>query len=483
MSRSFLFLLIFVSTLLIVTTGLFSCANIIPPTGGPRDSLSPVLIKATPDDSTTHFNTNKITLNFDEYVTIDNPQDNIIVWPNPVKPPTIESKLRTVTIKLRDSLEKNTTYTILFNKGLKDVNEGNADTSFTYIFTTGNKLDKNVIRGKVILAETGKIDSTLIVVLQTNLSDTAIKKTPPRYYARLNRNGNFRFFNLPADTFNVFVVPNDYTKRYDDSTKMFAFLNKPLFVKDTSTAPVTLYAYEEYKPKDKSITANTSKNVPNSTSKSSTKRKRNKDSTLKVSADFENGKQDFLKPLTLTFSDTLQGFDTGKFHLMDTLFKPMNGLQFSQDSTNTKLIINYKWKENTLYKLIIEKDAASDSLGNTITKNDTLSFSTLRESDYGSLRIIFQNVDTSKHPVFELIQNEKIVQTAPITSYQWYERYIRPGEYEMRVLFDTNRNGKWDAGSYEKRTQPEVVQSAKNRSGGSKINIRGNWDNEENVSL
>ncbi len=462
---------------------MFSCANIIPPTGGPRDSLPPVLIKATPNDSSTHFNTNKITLNFDEYVTIDNPQDNIIVWPNPVKPPTIEGKLRTVTIKLRDSLEKNTTYTILFNKGLKDVNEGNADTSFTYVFSTGNKLDKNVIRGKVVLAETGKIDSTLIVVLQTNLSDTTIKKTPPRYYAKLNRNGNFRFFNLPTDTFNIFVVPNDYTKRYDDSTKMFAFANKPLFVKDSTTAPVTLYAYEEYKPKDKSIAANTSKNVPNTNSKSSTKRKRNKDSTLKVSPDFENGKQDFLKPLTLTFSDTLESYDTSKFYLTDTLYKRLNGLQFSQDSTNTKLIINYKWKENTLYKLILEKGAASDSIGNTITKNDTLSFSSLRESDYGSVRINFQNVDTSKHPVLQLIQNEKIVEAVPITSYQWYQRFIHPGEYELRVLFDTNRNGKWDAGSYEKKTQPEVVQSVKTRSGTSKINIRSNWDNEENVSL
>ncbi|MDQ2751901.1 MAG: Ig-like domain-containing protein [Bacteroidota bacterium] len=483
MSRSFLFLFIFISFLIIITTGLFSCANIIPPSGGPRDSLPPVLIKATPNDSSVHFNTNKITLNFDEYVTIDNPQDNIIVWPNPVKQPTIESKLRTVTIKLRDSLEKNTTYTILFGKGLKDVNEGNADTSFNYVFTTGSKLDKNVIRGKVILAETGKIDTTLLVVLQTNLSDTAIKKIAPRYYARLNRGGNFRFFNLPADTFNIFVVPNDYTKRYDDSTKMFAYLNKPLYVKDTSTAPVTLYAFEEYKPKDKSITANTSKNVTTNSSKASAKRKRNKDSTLKVTADFENGKQDFLKPLTLTFSDTLQSFDTGKIHLTDTLYQQMNGLHFSQDSTLTKLIINYKWKENTIYKLIIEKDAASDSLGKTITKNDTLSFSTLRESDYGSLRINFQNVDTSKHPVLLLLQNEKIVESAPITSYQWYQKYIRPGEYEMRVLFDTNRNGKWDAGSYEKKTQPEVVESVKTISRANKINLRGNWDNEENVSL
>ncbi len=483
MSRSILLFFYFIFFSIIIIACYTSCANIIPPTGGPRDSLPPVLIKAIPNDSTLHFNTNKIILNFDEYVTIDNPQNNVIIWPNPTKQPVIESKLRTVTIKLKDSLEKNTTYTILFGRGLKDVNEGNADSSFNYVFTTGSKLDKNVIKGKVLLAETGKIDTTLLVVLQTNLSDTAIKKTPPRYYAKLNGKGNFRFYNLPTDTFNIFVVPNDYTKRYDDSTKLFAFLNKPLFVKDTSTPALTLYAYEEFKEKGKKNAAYTSKTDAGNASKASAKKKKNKDSTLKVSPDFENGKQDFLKPLSLTFSDTLESFDTGKFHLTDTLYKPIPGLQFSQDTTNTKLFLNHQWKENTPYKLIIEKDAAKDSAGNTITKNDTLSFTTLRESDYGSIRFQFQNVDTSKHPVLELIQNEKIVQSVPITSYQWYQKFIRPGDYELRVLFDTNRNGVWDAGSYDKKREPEIVQSVKTRSGASKITIRTNWDNEENVSF
>src|SRR3954465_15192650 len=99
-------LLLFCTMLCMVWMGT-SCANIIPPTGGPRDSLPPVLVTATPKDSTLQFKTNKITLSFDEYVQVDNPTENLVIWPNPKVQPVISSKLRTVTIMLKDTLEPN----------------------------------------------------------------------------------------------------------------------------------------------------------------------------------------------------------------------------------------------------------------------------------------------------------------------------------------------------------------------------------------
>lgn len=480
--RSLLFSLILFIFLFVLLLGSYSCANIIPPTGGPRDSLPPVMVKATPADSTVNFKDNKITLEFDEYVTVDNPQDNVVIWPNPVKPPVIESKLHTVTIKLKDSLEPNTTYTINFGRGLKDVNEGNTDSSFHYVFSTGSKLDHNVIKGKVILAETGKIDTTLIVVLQTNLTDSSIEKNPPRYYAKLDGKGNFRFYNLPTDTFNVFVLPNDYTKKYDDSTKMFAFINQPLLVKDSTTKPFTLYAYQEYKATDKKSSSGAGKTSIATSAKTIAKKKKNADTTIKVSAELNNSRQDFLKNLHLVFSDTLQSFDSSRFHFTDTNYTPLADFQLIPDTTHTRLSLAYKWKPNTPYKLVIDKDAVKDSAGFGLAKNDTLSFFTLRESDYGSILMRFQNLDTSKHPVLELIQDDKIVISVPLTSYQWNRKFILPGDYELRMLYDTNQNGVWDAGSYKDRRQPEVVQQIKLKTG-TKVTLRSNWDNEVNVTL
>ncbi len=483
MRQLFVPALFFVCALCLLSGWFSSCANIIPPTGGPRDSFPPVLMRATPKDSTLHFKDNKITLEFDEYITVDNPQDNVVIWPNPVKPPVIEGKLRNVTIKLKDSLEPNTTYTINFGRGIKDVNESNSDSSFSYVFSTGNQLDHHEIRGKVLLAETGKLDTTLLVVLQNNLADSAIEKMPPRYYAKLDGKGNFRFYNLPADTFRVFVVPNDYTKRYDDSTKLFAFLSKPLILSNAEAQPVTLYVYQEYKATEKrGTTSTTSKSSSAAGSKSSSKKKKDADSTLKVSAELDNGKQDILKGLSLVFSDTLQSFDSSKFHFTDTNYVALSPVHLTPDTTNTRLKLSYAWKENTAYKLIIEQDAIRDSTGRTLARNDTLSFTTLRESDYGSILMRFQNLDTSKHPVLQLVQNDKIVQSVPLTSYQWKQKFILPGDYELRMLYDANRNGVWDAGSYLEKRQPEVVQEIKLKTA-NKVTIRSNWDNEVNVSL
>ena len=482
MTRSYAFSITVIFLFVLVWLLGNSCANIVPPTGGPRDSLPPVLIKATPNDSAKHFTAGKITLEFDEFVTVDNAQQNVIIWPNPKTQPVIESKLRTITIRLKDSLEKNITYTINFGKSLKDVNEGNADSSFSYVFTTGNRLDNNVLKGNVKLAETGKTDTTLIVVLHTNLSDTAIQKTPPRYYTKLDGKGNFRFFNLPSDTFAVFVVPNDFTKRYDDSTKLFAFLKQPVLVNDTGTAPVTLYAYQEYTGKEIKPGSASRETGVTANGKSSARRKTGADTTLKVAANLNNGKQDFQKNLELTFSDTLQRFDSAKFHLTDTNYVALAGVKLELDTAGDKLILTYRWQENTPYKLVIEKDAVADSSGFTLAKNDSLSFTTLRESDYGSMLMQFQNLDTARHPVLELVQNEKIVQYVPLTSYRWYQKFILPGDYELRVLYDTNGNGVWDAGNYNTKQEPEVVEEISPK-GNKKISVRANWDNEFNITL
>lgn len=453
-----------------------SCANIIPPTGGPKDTLPPVLLLASPKDSSLQFKNNKITLNFDEYVTVDNPTENVVVWPNPKIAPEITSKLRTVTIKLKDTLEPNTTYTINFGKSLKDVNEGNADSAFRYVFSTGNKLDKNKLSGKVLLAQTGRPDSTLIVVLQQNLNDTAIEKLPPRYYTKVDSKGNFYFYNLPADTFNVYAVPNDYTKRYDDSTKVFAFLNNPVYLKDTG-AKVNLYAYAEFKAEErKTGLPNTNRNVPKKGPK------KVEDSTLKVTNSLDNDKQDFLSDLVLTFSDTLKTFDSAKFHLTDTNFVPLPGMHIKFDTVATKLDVSFPWKTNTAYVLTLDSNAVADSSGRILASNDTTKFETMKESDYGSIRIRFQNLDTARHPVLQIIQNNEIIEAVPLTSYEWYRKFYKPGDYDLRMLYDTNRNGVWDPGDYKTKKQPEIVQSVTTKAGGT-ISVKANLDKEYNITL
>jgi hypothetical protein len=94
------FLAIVIVVLSIFSTGT-GCANMAPPTGGPRDSLPPGVIQITPKDSALSFNSKKIIFTFDEYVQVDEVQKNVIFNPTPKINPTVESKLKTVLVTIR----------------------------------------------------------------------------------------------------------------------------------------------------------------------------------------------------------------------------------------------------------------------------------------------------------------------------------------------------------------------------------------------
>lgn len=432
------------------------CAVMIPPNGGPKDSLPPVLMQAVPELSTTNFNTNKIVLNFDEYVELKGMQDNLIVSPLPKSNPVVDYKLKTVTIKLRDSLKPNTTYTLDFGNGLVDVNEGNALKGFTYVFSTGKYIDSNRISGNVMLAETGVYDSTLIAVLYSNLNDTAVLKTKPKYMARVDSKGNFKFQHLPDSTYNVFVMPNEYSKRYDDTTKMFAFMDSSIHA-STNPVPLKLFAYQEAKKKEK---------------KPPEKKPEKKKLTFTTSLD--NYRQDLLsKSLTLTFSNKLKEANFNMVKITDTSYNTIINAVVIIDTALSRIVIKNQWKAADNLRLILNKKAATDTFGNNLEKNDTIKFVVGKEEEYGSLKIRFKNIDLNKNPVIQFLVNDLIVESKPLTGKDIFFKLFHPGEYDIRVLYDENKNGIWDPGNYKKHLQPETVQKFKN-----KIPVKANWDNE-----
>ena len=227
----------------ITTTFGPGCANIIPPQGGPKDSIPPKLVKATPGDSAKNFTGSRITFSFDEFVEVQNIQENLLVSPTPKTTPEVNGKLNTVTVKLKDALEPNTTYSLNFGDAIKDFNEGNIMKGFTYIFSTGRYIDSLELRGKVVLAETGKTDSTLVVMLHTSSDDSAVVKEKPRYVAKLDGKGNFVFKNLPPKKFYLYALKDESgTRLYSGDKQLFAFADKPITVQ-SNTETVTLYAY------------------------------------------------------------------------------------------------------------------------------------------------------------------------------------------------------------------------------------------------
>lgn len=438
------------------------CAQIGAPVGGPRDSISPVLLSAVPENSTINFTGKTIRLTFDEYIQIADIQKNLLVSPTPFINPDVNWKLRDVTIRLRDTMQPNTTYVIDLGNAIQDINENNPYRNYKYVFSTGNYIDSLTFSGDVQIAETGKADSTLIVLLYNDLDDSAVLKHKPRYITKLDSSGNFIFTNLPEGTYNVFALKDEGgQKYYSNKSYLFAFADSPVIVKE-NTNPVNLLASAAEPPATK----------PTGSSGSS------KSKSLQLAASISGGQQDLLTPMTLTSGTTLATFDSTKIQLTDTLYNTFPEAAYSVDTSRKIITISYPWQENTDYRLLLEDDFAIDSAGLKLAKADTLIFKSKKESDYGSIKVNFTNLDKFTNPVLQFVSNNKVVNSYALKSASLNIRLFNPGDYEMRILEDRNQNGVWDPGNYELKLQPEKVLFINQR-----INIRANWDNEKDIVL
>ena len=465
MKTSILFyvaVIIFTGISLLAGTG---CANIIPPQGGPRDSLPPRLVSANPPDSTTNFRGNRIVLTFDEFVDLQNVSQNLLFTPTFATNPVIDARLRTLTIRLRDTLEPNTTYTFNFGNAIKDINEGNVLPGFAYTFSTGPAFDTLSLRGNVVLAENGRVDTTMIVILHRNLVDSAVVKDRPRYITKLDANGNFTFRNLPAGTFAVYALGDAVGRRYTSRTTLFAFADTPIVTK-AGLAPLTLYAYRE----QPATTTSARLNIANINSA---------DRRLRYTTNLANSQQDLQKNLEMTFDIPLRLYDSNRLKLYrDSTYIPVVHNTFL-DSTRKILSLRTAWQEGRPYHLIMNRDFAEDTLGRRLLKTDTLSFTARPQSSYGSMNIRLRNVEPARNPVLQLVQNGNIVYSAPVRNDRVAVSLMNTGEYEMQILYDRNGNGKWDPGQFfGTKRQPELVRPLERR-----VTIKGGQAADIEVSL
>lgn len=130
---------------------IFSCAKRGSITGGLKDSISPSLSASFPENFNTNFKDKQIKLEFDEIVILKNIRKQLVISPpmkyEPLIIPTTASKY--ITIKIKDTLLPNTTYSFNFGQSITDNNEGNPLNQFKYVFSTGDYIDSLAIGGKV----------------------------------------------------------------------------------------------------------------------------------------------------------------------------------------------------------------------------------------------------------------------------------------------------------------------------------------------
>lgn len=459
MSRSNLLigvLLIFGGGWLVMTGG---CAQVGFPTGGIKDSIPPRLIRAIPANNSTGFQSRKIILQFDEYVEVKDLQRNLFISPPPKVNPLVSYNLRSVTIQLKDTPVPNTTYQIYFGDAIRDLNEGNALRDFNYVYSTGKTIDSLTLSGRVLLAETGLPDSTMVAMLYRNPDDSAVSKNKPDFIARLNGKGEFVFSHLPSGSFRLYALKDeDGSRNYNSKTELFAFYPKPLSIQGNEVLPV-FYAYAEEKSVKASVTG-----------------KPSPDNKLRVTGNLPDGVQGLDEPLVISFNNAPVKVDTPRIWLADSNYVRLKTL-FKWDSTRKRLSVQYAWQPGIQYHFIVAKEAVSDSLGNRLSKDDTLHFRSRKESDYGRVLLRFNPSSSDIPRVLHMVRGEEIVYSFPITGGTFSSKLILPGEYSLRILFDANTNGVWDPGNLSGGRQPEQTRTIQQR-----LSVRADWDNERDIS-
>ena len=109
--------------------------------------------------------------------------------------------------------------------------------------------------------------------------------------------------------------------------------------------------------------------------------------------------------MVVSVETALANYDTSKLLFADENFTRISAFQLVPDTTPTKLILKHQWIAGKKYNLVLQKDFAADSTGNSITRSDTLEFSSKREVDYGGVRINISNLDTNLRPICRYCSN------------------------------------------------------------------------------
>jgi uncharacterized protein (DUF2141 family) len=517
----------------IILLNTIQCAKRASPTGGPKDSIPPILINSSPKMNTTFFDKEEITLTFDEYITLKDVGKQLIISPPlnsdqyKVYPTTGASKK--VNIKLMDTLLENTTYTFNFGEGIVDFNESNPSSYLTYTLSTGATIDSMYIKGRITDAfekETSPFISLQLYPVDSTYKDSTIYTQKPLYVTSTLDTTIYRFQNLRAGKY-ALIALEDMTGNYlfDQSSDKIGFVDRlielpqdsvidlrifkertkfvwdnPYFINDHHIA---LAYYGERKDEPFKMISQVPDNFESLVSKSRTSDTLNywfKGPVLD-SLKFEFEIQDTLRTKTVYFKDPIEDslvvnrLTSGNLNLKSK-FEISANLPITQVDdqqvivTNVdtiqiaaslkiqenydRITVDFEVSPNDRYQIKLLPNALQDFWGQT---HDTLVFktSTKKIEDYGNIYLRVQH--QSPHPyIIELLNKKKVVRRydslVPGNNYTF--ELLNAGKYNVRLTEDPNGNKQWDTGNYLEKIQPEeVIYYWK------EIDLRANWDMNE----
>jgi hypothetical protein len=521
--------------LLFLSLALYQCARRGSPSGGPKDTEPPVLIKAEPENLSTNFTATKIRLYFNEYIKLQDVQKQLIVSPPLKNQPEISplgGAAKYVEIILKDTLLENTTYTFNFGQSIVDNNENNPSSYLTYVFSTGDYIDSLSLMGVVQDAfnkNTDEFISVMLYEIDSTYTDSVVSQTPPNYITNTQDSTTiFNLQNLKGGKYRLIAVKDEAKNNlYDPVIDKIGFVADTIDLPTDSIYLLTLFReipiYSASNPKFEAankiifgykgsvdnLLINPISAIPD-TIRTLIAKEPGKDTLNYWFTPFETDSLIFevinehiqkrdtftvktrkLNPDTLlltpshtrllTFYDTLalagnipiRKIDTAKVSLIN---KDSVALPFKMklDSLQNKVVFDFQKEPNQNYFISILPEALTDFFNNA---NDSLQYrlTTGSYADYGNLRIRLEGAITYPLLLQLTDSNGNLKREIYATEEQLFEfNLIAPAQYLLRVIFDANSNKLWDTGNFLEKLQPEKVVYFPNE-----IEVRANWELEQ----
>lgn len=195
--------------------------------GGPKDETPPRVVKSSPDNYSTKFNTKRVEIEFNEFIQLKNINQELIVSPPSKEKPVVRLRNKSVIIDIEGNLLDSTTYTFNFGQAIVDNNESNLLENYQYVFSTGNYIDSLGISGIILNAfDLKPTEEPITIMLYDDLKDSVPYKKIPMYIGKSTKKGNFEINNVKNDTFKVFALKDkNYNLIYDLPDEEIAFLD------------------------------------------------------------------------------------------------------------------------------------------------------------------------------------------------------------------------------------------------------------------
>lgn len=532
----------FLVYIVLIALAITGCAKRGSITGGPKDTIPPYILSSSPENMTTNFTGNQIRIDFNEYIKIKDVSKQLIISPPMNTAPDIVptgSASKYINIKIKDTLQPNTTYAFNFGQSITDNNEGNPYSQFKFVFSTGAYIDSLTLNGRIRDAYSKETDDFVSVMLyeaNEKFNDSTIYKEKPRYVTNtLDSVVDYSLQNLKEGKYYLVAIKDKNSNyRFDPKNDKIGFLPKPITIPTDTLYVLDLFTevrpYKVLKPLQgsqnklfvpyegdprgtKATVRNGSEIIPSVLTKvedkdslrlwiprdikadsllvSAGKGDDMKDFTVRIKElktidslsvrTLQSGGLNFREKFTLSSSTPLTNIDNSKISLIK---KDSSAVAFTTryNDYEQKLEFDFVKEEEQAYTFTLMPGAMRDFYGK---ENDTLSYKlrTLTYADYGNLRISLENVN--RFPLILQITNAKgDVQAEYYSEGQTQINFdaIKPDKYMLRVIYDDNKNREWDTGDYLQKRQPEEVIYYTNGKD-DLIDVRANWDVEQPFNL